>query len=143
MRRKCHSGFLLPRPLPPPPPVTDSAESGGNVLRGRDAYLPRPLPCPWCTVGVGWGTPCPGTQGGARSAAARRTAAGPEVSLVVALQGQIGLLPHVDTAYILYYLAQSCYITYNITTLYLNGTLSCNSLDFMDVIMGDIPQIGP
>ena len=42
----------------------------------------------------------------------------------------IGALPHVNTA-------DTICAIYNIATLCLNGTLSC--VDFMAVIMGDIP----
>ena len=56
---------------------------------------------------------------------------------------------HSEGVLITFYLAylRLCYIFSiklphnNLTTLYLNGTLSC--VDFMDVIMGDIPSCRP
>ena len=53
----------------------------------------------------------------------------------VGVLGVCRLSPHVNTACIIH-IVQSCYI-YNLITLCLNGTLPC--VDFMDVIMGDIP----
>ena len=46
-----------------------------------------------------------------------------------------GTLPHGRYAYM--YVRKHIAAIYNLTTLCLNGTLPC--VDFMDVIMGDIP----
>ena len=52
--------------------------------------------------------------------------------------GAHGYFPgHVNTAFTLFILK----LLYNLTTLYLNGTFSC--VDFMDDIMGDIPDSLP
>ena len=62
------------------------------------------------------------------------------MDLEASLSTEHWVLTHVNTASTIFSINKDLCrkaATYNLTTLCLNGTLSC--VDFMDVIMGDIP----